>query len=847
MTKKEFRKLAESKIIILDGATGSNLQKEGLQPGLCPEQWMVDNKEKVIDLQFKYLEAGTDILFAPTFTSNRIKLSEYGKEEYMEYYNRELVGLSKKAIEVFRQKTGNQRKIYIAGDITMTGRMVAPHGNMPFEELINVYKEQISVLLTAGVDLFVIETMMSLQECRAALLAVHELCDLPVMVSLTYQENNRTLYGTDPVTAVTVLQAMGADAVGVNCSVGPDKLHDMIRQMKEIAYVPVMAKPNAGIPYLKDGKTVFTMNKDEFAKEMAILVDCGAGIIGGCCGTTPEHIGQTVEAVKDKKVPEIKIGHYRALATEKNTVPIDLNGRFMVVGERINPTGKKDLQASLLKGDLSIVVGMAVEQISRGADFLDINVGMGGIDEKEIMAKAVEEVTKAVDVPLLIDTSNPEAMEAALRIYPGRAMINSVSLEKEKIDKILPLAKKYGAMFILLPLSDAGLPKDKEEKKRIIHEILDRAYELGLTREDIIVDGLVNTVGANPRAAFDALETIRYCKNKLGIGTIIGLSNISFGLPARGNINSTFLAFAIQAGLTMAIAIPSQELLMNTVLAADLLLGKEGAAQRYIENVRELNIQQAVSESKASDKSGIKKDNVISELKTDDKKPAEKNEGQDYSSLMDEGKYEIYKAVLKGNKKDIINLVNKELDKKTLPGDIIDNILIPAINEVGRLFDSQKYFLPQLIAGAEAMKLAIDYLEPMLTKENGSAKNKGTVIIATVSGDIHDIGKNLVALMLKNYGYRVIDLGKDVPTESIIKEAKKESADIIALSALMTTTMVEMENVIKKAKEEGLKAKIIVGGAVITEQYAREIGADGYAPDAGTAPELIKSLLESKN
>ncbi len=847
MTKKEFRKLAESKIIILDGATGSNLQKEGLQPGLCPEQWMVDNKEKVIDLQLKYLEAGTDILFAPTFTSNRIKLKEYNKEEYVDYFNKELVRLSKKAVEVYRQKTGNQRQVYIAGDITMTGRMVAPHGNMPFEELINVYKEQIRVLLTAGVDLFVIETMMSLQECRAALLAVHELCDLPVMVSLTYQENNRTLYGTDPLTAVTVLQAMGADAVGVNCSVGPDKLHDMIRQMKEIAYVPVLAKPNAGIPYLKDGKTVFPMEADEFAKEMAMLVECGAGIIGGCCGTTPEHIAKTVKAVKDKKVPEIKTGHYRALATEKNTVPIDLNGRFMVVGERINPTGKKDLQASLLKGDLSLVVGMAIEQISRGADFLDINVGMGGIDEKEIMVKAVEEVAKVADVPLLIDTGSPEAMEAALRIYPGRAMINSVSLEKEKIDKILPLAKKYGAMFILLPLSDAGLPKDTEEKKRIIHEILDRAYELGLTREDIIVDGLVNTVGANPRAALDALETIRYCKNELGIGTIIGLSNISFGLPARGNINSTFLAFAIQAGLTMAIANPSQELLMNTALAADLLLGKEGAPQRYIENVRELNIQQAASGSKDADKNGIKKDNVKFQLKGDEKRNADKNADQDYASRLDEGKYEIYKAVLKGNKKDIISLVKKELDKKTLPGDIIDNILIPAINEVGRLFDSRKYFLPQLIAGAETMKLAIDYLEPMLTNESGSTKNKGTVIIATVSGDIHDIGKNLVALMLKNYGYRVIDLGKDVPTERIIHEAKKESADIIALSALMTTTMVEMENVIKKAKEEGLKAKIIVGGAVITDQYAREIGADGYSPDAGTAPELVKSLLEAKD
>ena len=822
MTRKEFRKLAEEKIIILDGATGSNLQNEGLHPGICPEQWMVDNKKKVIDLQLKYLEAGTDILFAPTFTANRIKLKEYNKDNYTAYYNEELVKISRTAVQIYREKAENPRKLYIAGDLTMTGLMVAPHGKLPFEDLVNVYKEQINALLAAGVDLFVIETMMSLQECRAALIAVHELCDLPVMVSLTYQESNRTLYGTDPITAVTVLQAMGADAVGINCSMGPDRMYDMIRQMKEIAHVPILAKPNAGIPYLKNGQTVFPLDADEFAKEMAKLVDYGAGIIGGCCGTTPKHIAKMVDAVRSKAVPEINTAHYRALATEKRTVPIDLDGKFLVVGERINPTGKKELQTSLLKGDLTPLIRMAIEQVSLGADFIDINVGMGGIDEKEVMVKAIEGVTKAADVPLLIDTSRPDVMEAALRIYPGRAMINSVSMEKEKIEKILPLAKKYGAMFILLPLSDKGLPINIEERKEIIHNILDKAYALGLTREDIIIDGLVNTVGANPKAALDTIETIRYCKNELGIGTIIGLSNISFGLPARGFVNSTFLSFAIQAGLTMAIVNPLQELIMNTVLAGELLLGKDGAAQRYIENVKELKTEEkprSISQNSAS----LKKDNIGTSvtnstcfLKTENTCSAHKKSSQNDTD-MDEGKYEIYRAVLEGKKKDIINLVKKELEKGTLPGDIVDNVLIPAINEVGRLFDCQKYFLPQLIASAETMKLAIDYLEPLLVRESDKSKNKGTVIIATVSGDIHDIGKNLVALMLNNYGYRVIDLGKDVPADRIIQEAKKESADIIALSALMTTTMVEMENVIKKAKQEGLKAKVIVGGAVIIE------------------------------
>lgn len=818
MTKNEFKLLTESKIVILDGACGSNLQKRGMHSGICPEEWMVNNKDIVIELHKEFLEAGTDILYAPTFTANRIKLKEYGKEDSIAYYNNELVDISKKAVELYRQNTGDMRKIYIAGDITMTGEMVAPLGKLSFEELVDVYKEQMSHLISAGVDLFVIETMMSLQECRAALLAAHELCDLPVMVSLTYQENNRTLYGTDPVTAVTVLQAMGACAVGLNCSTGPDKMHEIIRQMKQISHVPLIAKPNAGVPYLKDGQTVFPMEPCEFSQEMIKLVDEGAGIIGGCCGTTPMHIKKLAESVEGKKAPQINKTHYRALTTERKTIPISLEGRFMVVGERINPTGKKDLQESLRKGDFSLISRMATEQTNQGADFLDINVGMSGIDEKETMLKAMEEVMNVTDLPLLIDTSNPEVMEAALRVYPGRALINSISYEKEKIEKLLPLAKKYGAMFILLPLSDKGLPGNFEEKKQIIHNILDKAFALGLTKEDVIVDGLVNTVGANPNAALDAIETIRYCKNQLGVGTIIGLSNISFGLPKRQFINSTFLAFAIQAGLTMAIANPSQDLLMNTGLASDLLLGKEGAAERYINNVSDIEIKEKAKES-------------ISHKDTKETQPDNKDTSP------------IYQGVLKGNKKDIIKLVKEELDKNIAAADIIDKMLIPAINEVGRLFEIQKYFLPQLISSAETMKLAIDYLEPMLISTK-SVKNQETIVIATVAGDIHDIGKNLVALMLKNYGYRVIDLGKDVPTDKIIDTAIKESADIIALSALMTTTMVEMEKVVEKVREKGLKAKVIIGGAVITEHYAKEIKADGYSPDAGAAVELVKRLLK---
>ena len=831
MNKNEFRELIDSKIVILDGAFGSNLQKRGMPSGACPEKWMIDNPEVSINLQKEYLDSGTDILFAPTFTANRIKLKEYGLEDNISHYNRQLIRHSKKAIERYHSQSGSKRKIYIAADMTMTGEMVAPNGNLSFEELVDVYKEQVEYILSEGADLFVIETMMSLQECRAALLAVHELCDLPVMVSLTYQQNNRTLYGTDPVTAITVLQAMGADAVGVNCSTGPDKMNDIIRQMKEVAHVPIMAKPNAGIPYLADGQTVFPMDSTTFAKEMKQLALAGAGIVGGCCGTTPEHIKLLSETVKNVPVPKVSTSHCRALTSESVTIPIQLDKGFMVVGERINPTGKKALQASLREGDFTPIANMAIKQIEQGADFLDINVGMSGINEREAMLKALEEAIRTTNAPLVIDTSNPDVMEAALRIYPGRALMNSISLEKEKIDKLLPLAKKYGAMFILLPLSDTGLPKNPEEKVQIIHEIINNAVEIGLTKEDIIVDGLVTTVGANARAAIETIETIQYCKEELGIATIIGLSNISFGLPQRQYINSTFLSFAIQAGLTMAIANPSQELLMNTAFASDLLLAKEGAAERYIDNVIEIKTQEKAS---AEDKKNISKNNKKDDLE---------NSAKESLIDLDRDKQAIFQAVLKGNRKDIMKLVKEELSAHNSPSDIIDTVLIPAINEVGRLFDSQRYFLPQLISGAETMKIAIDYLEPMLTDINGSSKSQGTVIIATVSGDIHDIGKNLVALMLKNYGYRVIDLGKDVHTDLIIQTARNEKADIIALSALMTTTMVEMKRVVTQAKEAGLNTKIIIGGAVITEHYANEIGADGYAPDAGSAVELVRSLM----
>lgn len=806
----EWKELLESRVIFLDGATVSNLTKKGMPVGVCPERWILENPEKLIELQMSYIEAGTDIIYSPTFTGNRIKLKEYGLEADIKKINQTLVSLSKEAV-ARTQKLCGGKKVMVAGDMTMTGEQLYPIGTMQFEELVDIYKEQAGYLLEAGVDLFVIETMMSLQETRAAVLAVKEICDLPIMATLTFNDDCKTLFGTDPTTAVVVLENLGVDAVGLNCSTGPDKMLPVVQEMKQAATIPIIAKPNAGLPHLQDGETVFDMVPESFAEHMEHLAQEGAVILGGCCGSTPEHIAAMVKRIGDRKPVPCNTEKVRALSNERMTLQFGLDNHFMVVGERINPTGKKALQAELREGKLDMVVQFAEEQAENGASILDVNVGMNGIDEKEMMVKVVNELSLVSGLPLCIDSSHVSVIEAALRIYPGRALINSISLEKEKFEKLIPIAKKYGAMFILLPLSDEGLPENLEKKKEIIQIILEEAKRQGFTEKDIIVDGLVNTVGANKKAALETMETIRYCK-ELGIATICGLSNISFGLPERIFVNSTFLALAIKEGLTMAIANPSQSLLMNTAFAADLLLDKEGADVRYIKRVTQ-------------------NPTTIQTGTTRDKQSEENETNQD----------QIGQAVIKGKKNQILSLVKDAVAAGKDPQELIETTLIPAINEVGSLFDKQIYFLPQLISSAETMKAAIDYLEPMLKSENEA--KQGTVVMATVAGDIHDIGKNLVVLMLKNYGFEVIDLGKDVPTDLIIETAKEKNADIIGLSALMTTTMTEMRRVVEQKKAADLSAKVIIGGAVITQDYADEIGADGYSKDAQEAVKLVKRLL----
>ena len=817
MTKKEFREFVNKGPIILDGATGTNLMAAGMPIGVCPEAWILEHKEVLLNLQRGYVEAGTNIVYAPTFTGNRIKLEEYGLADRITEINTELVRLSREAV-------GD--KALVAGDMTMTGQQLFPLGELMFEDLVEVYKEQASILDKAGADLFVVETMMSLQECRAAVLAIKEVSDKPVMVTLTYNEDGRTLYGTPPEAAVVVLQSLGVDVIGINCSTGPMEMIEPVKIMAEYATIPILAKPNAGLPELVDGETVYRMTPEEFAEAGAALVEAGAAIVGGCCGTTPEHIAALTAKVKGMELITPVKSHRRILSSERKAVEIDLDGNFLVVGERINPTGKKKLQAELREGRLDLVRNMAMDQESNGAAILDINMGMNGIDELQMMKKVIYEVSSTVDCPLCIDSSHVDVIEEALKIYPGRALINSISLETEKMEKLLPVAAKYGAMFILLPLSDAGLPQNIAEKKAIINEIYDKALALGMSHADIVVDGLVATIGANANAAVECFETIDYCKNEKKLPTICGLSNISFGLPERGYVNTAFLTMAINRGLTMAIANPSQDLLMNAAFASDMLLNRPSSDIRYIEHMNKFTEKNAQFETVRVNKTAASGE-------------AASGEGRVSTELSENP---VFKAVLKGSKETIISEVDKALADGAEPDAIINDYLIPAINEVGELFNSKKYFLPQLIGSANTMKEAIDYLEPKMERKSAGG-DMPTLVIATVEGDIHDIGKNLVVLMLKNYGYNVIDMGKDVKCEDIVDLAIKEDAAIIGLSALMTTTMMRMKDVVELCKEKGCKSKVVIGGACITQSFADEIGADGYSKDAADCVKLVERLL----
>ncbi|MDD4188739.1 MAG: homocysteine S-methyltransferase family protein [Eubacteriales bacterium] len=821
MDKEKFMRLIKNKTLILDGASGTEMQKKGMPNGVCPEIWVSENPRLLIDTQKKYFGSGSEAVYTFTLGANRLKLSHYRNEIDVSDLNKKLAHIS---------RTASGKSGLVAGDISTTGHFIAPFGDLPFEEAVGIYKEQVKGLLEGGVDFFVIETMIDIREARAALLAVKESCSLPVCVSMTFSDNGKTLTGTDPMTAVITLQSLGADVVGCNCSTGPRQMIRIIEEMKSVAKVPLIAKPNAGIPELKNGKTTYSIGPEEFGTLMRPFAELGVNLIGGCCGTTPEHIEAIKKHLPDYRKPEEKPVFCGAVTSATRTVFINPSGPLAIIGERINPTGKKKLTKELLSGKMAEVGNLAIEQAEAGADILDVNVGVPGIDEKSAMREVVEELAETVDTPLCIDSSDPEAIESALRIYPGRALINSVSAEKSKMEKLFPIAAKYGAMIILLPIDENGIPQYAEQRCSLIREAVKKAGEYGISKEDILADGLAMAVSAEENAPEETLKVIEWCREKFKIASVIGLSNISFGLPERQHINAAFLSMAADRGLTAAIANPEITSLMDTRFACDVLTGRDLSGLAYIRRFTAKRDFKATEEDKGPEADSRGK-NRNSET------------AADLFSAKESIEKGIYDAVIEGNPDAVVNFTEKALKTGVNPQDIVDRLLIPAINKVGDLFDKQIYYLPQLIRSANTMKAAFEKLQPLLEKESsGKAGEKIKVVLATVKGDIHDIGKNIVALMMRNHGFEIYDLGKDVSAEEIVGKAAETGAKIVSLSALMTTTIGEMKNVIKLIREKGLDCKVMIGGAVVTGEYAGEIGADGYAPDANAAVKVAVRL-----
>ncbi len=808
MTRAEFRHWCAAKIRILDGATGTELLKRGMPAGVCPELWVVEHPEAITDVQQAYACSGSELVYAPTFGGNAVKLAEFGLAARAFELNRRLAEISCRAVAA--------AGVRVFGDMAPTGRFIEPAGDWSFEEAVQIYRAQAEALAAGGVDGFAVETMMDLQEARAALIGIREVApDAPVLVTLTFEASGRTLTGVLPEAALIALQALGADAFGCNCSTGPGDMAKTLARIAPYARIPLVAKPNAGLPLLKDGKTVFSMNPRQFADCVPTLLAAQVNLLGGCCGTTPEHIRQAARATLNASVPHYDsaagrgvIAGFRAIAELKPDAP------FTVIGERINPTGKKALQAELRANSTALALDFALEQAAAGAGVLDVNMGLSGIDERAMMRRVVLETARAVETPLCIDSTRPEVVEAALRVYPGRALLNSISLERERIEKSLPIAARYGAMPILLPLDDRGLPDNCSERIAILEKLLEAVAAYGYQPGDVAVDALIMAVSAAPGAANAALDFIDYCHNKLGVNTVCGLSNVSFGLPNRALVNRTFLAMAMARGLNLAIANPMNGDLMETIRAGEALTARDTQMRRY------LAAQSTAAASGAA----------AGALKTPPapKKPSER----------------VFEAVLRGDAETIVRDCEAALaEEKLAPKQLLDEQLLPAIRLVGERFEKKEYFLPQLLAGAAALQNALHFLEPRLKAAGGAGGPREKIILATVKGDIHDIGKNIVGVMLNNSGFKVIDLGKDVPREVIVERAQAENCRLIGLSALMTTTMTEMPKVIALAREKGLQAAFIVGGAVVDGEFAQSIGAH-YAPDAMATVKVANELLK---
>ena len=786
-------------IVYLDGGMGTLLQKEGLMPGELPERWNVTHSDVIVKIQKSYFDAGTNIINTNTFGANSLKFDDEELKQLIEA----AVENAKKAREL---STGTQEK-FIALDIGPMGKLLKPYGDFEFEDAVAVYAKTVKIGAACGVDLIFIETMNDSYDTKAALLAAKENSDLPVFVSNAYGEDGKLMTGASPAAMVAMLEGMHADAIGANCSLGPKQLKAVVDEYLEYASVPVLLKPNAGLPRSEDGKTVYDVLPDEFSDDVKGYVEAGVRIVGGCCGTTPDYIKATVDKTKSLE-PKPVLDKGRTLISSY-THAVEFAESPILIGERINPTGKKKFKEALRANDIDYILGEGLTQQEKGAHVLDVNVGLPEIDEPEMLAKVSFELQAIIDLPLQIDTTDVVAMERALRAYNGKAMINSVNGKEEVMKEIFPLVKKYGGLVVCLTLDEDGIPDSAEKRVEIAKNIIKVAKTYGIDKKDLIFDTLAMTVSADKNAALATLKALNIIKNELGCHTSLGVSNVSFGLPNREIITAAFFTSAMENGLSAAIMNPNAAEMMKSYYSFRALHGIDDNCTDYIENIGKYASVAAVDATAGSNAAG------------DGNTPG----GAEFDS-------ELQRAIVKGLKEQAANLTIKLLETEE-PLNIVTTQIIPALDIVGKGFEKKTMYLPQLLMSAEASQFAFEQIKKKMAQNpSGESVSRGKFVIATVHGDIHDIGKNIVKLILENYGFDVYDLGKDVPPDVVVDKVVEENAPYLGLSALMTTTVPAMEETIKILREKAPWAKVVVGGAVLTQEYADSIGADFYAKDA---------------
>jgi len=783
------------KILIFDGAMGTVLQQRGLKAGDVPERLNIEESREIIDIHKSYINAGAEIITTNTFGANKLKLAEidYSVEEIV----KAAVDNAKKAVE----ESNSDAKIAL--DMGPLGELLEPMGSLTFDEAYTLYKEQVIQGAKNGADLVLIETVADLYEAKAAVLAAKENSDLPVFCTLTFEEDGRTFTGGSIRSMISVLEGLGVDALGLNCSLGPAKLEPLVEETLKYAKTPVMLQANAGLPVVEEGETVFKISPEEYFKPLARLYKKGLAVVGGCCGTNEEFIKLISKSLKDKEVISKEVKEESVVCSPSQWVDLD---KINVVGERINPTGKAAFKKALRDSDIDYVLKVAVEEVEAGADILDVNLGLPDIDEKEMMVKIIKEIQAILDIPLQIDSSDPQVIAEALRYYNGTAVVNSVNGEAEVLENTLPAVKKYGAAVIGLTMDDQGIPETAEGRFKIAERIVKRAEEYGIGRDKIIIDCLTLTASAQQKGVMETLKALKMVKEELGVKTTLGVSNVSFGLPARGILNRNFLTMALYQGLNLAIIDPNDRDMMANIKAFRVLSNIDKGAEKYISYMSETDIDE---EEKAS---------------------AQEQENSDLKDI-----------IVKGIKKEAKHLTEELLKEKDAL-EIVNDYLIPALDVVGERYESGKIFLPQLVQSAETVKEAFTVLKEEMAKTGGEDISKGKIVMATVKGDVHDIGKNIVKTVLENYGYEIIDLGRNVAIDKVVEAVKKNNVKLLGLSALMTTTVKNMEITIKKVREETKNCKIMVGGAVLTSDYADMIEADYYGRDAKEAVEIAKEI-----